>query len=87
MTGDCGNLRRGVILWAINAQLSAHAEQFQEPDLPGARGKQELSVWREKLPPKKKVLDSREVVVEPMKIVVRVRPEQRKDDSDSAFDG
>ena len=87
MTGDCGNLRRCVILWAINAELSAHAEQLQEPDLPGARGKQELSVWRKKLPPKKKILNSREVVVEPMKIVVRVRPEQRKDDTETALAG
>ena len=32
----------------MDAELSAHAEQLQEPDLPGARGKQQLSVWREK---------------------------------------
>ena len=35
--------------------------------------------------PKKKVFNSREVIVDPMKIVVRGWPEQHKDDSEPAF--
>src|SRR5262245_43712893 len=45
---------------------------------------QQLRSRRRRVPPKEKVFHSREVVVEPMKIIIRVGPEQRKDNFKTA---